>query len=477
MGEWIACLLSVFVLPCSKYRLTVAFLHLDAPHQAVNGSTLVSADPNASKLCFGATIPTSTPQAEQTIHRSLQSNPQQGGGTGALSNCSSPAAQFAISASTSTPGTVVHKASGLCLTVGRCAASPPPAPTRSLPSGTHPCDIYESTGNACVAAHGMTRALFAAYEGALYSVLRASDNATQNISVKVAGGYANTGLQDTFCAGTWCTVDKIYDQTPNGNHLGIFGPDKGVNASQDKHRIGGHDVYSANFSKPGLGYRNINKTSANSTCAGPGVCTGPGVSIAVGEEAESMYMVVSGKHFNNHCCFDYGNAERNAHDNGDGTMESLYFGSDEAWWRERPANKTGPWIMADIENGMYAGDDNIDPDAVRTWGIDYVTAMLKGRHCQIVLKGGNAQEGLLTTLYDGVRPQHNLYQPMRKEGGIILGTGGDNSRGAVGTWFEGAMVSGFVSKETEDAIQKNIVAAGYGKSSTDPHGSDNVLIH
>eukprot|EP01043_Picozoa_sp_COSAG02_P047469 COSAG02_NODE_4554_length_5220_cov_31.069713_7_plen_83_part_01 len=83
-------------------------------------------------------------------------------------------------------------------------------------------------------------------------MLRASDNATQNISVKVAGGYANTGLQDTFCAGTWCTVDRIFDQTPNGNHLGIFGPDKGVNASQDMHQIGGHDVYSANFSEPGL---------------------------------------------------------------------------------------------------------------------------------------------------------------------------------------------------------------------------------
>eukprot|EP01044_Picomonas_judraskeda_P005443 COSAG03_NODE_514_length_7269_cov_6.491353_3_plen_218_part_00 len=87
--------------------------------------------------------------------------------------------------------------------------------------------------------------------------------------------------------------------------------------------------------------------------------------------------------------------------------------------------------MADIENGMYAGDDDIDADAVPTWGIDYVTAMLKGRHCEMALKGGNAQHGVLTTLYDGVRPQHNFYQPMRKEGGIILGTGGDNSRGAV----------------------------------------------
>jgi hypothetical protein len=27
-------------------------------------------------------------------------------------------------------------------------------------------------------------------------------------------------------------------------------------------------------------------------------------------------------------------------------MEALYFGNDEAWWRERPTNKSGPWIMA-----------------------------------------------------------------------------------------------------------------------------------
>lgn len=290
---------------------------------AVKGSTLVSADPNASNLCFGATPPVSTTQVELSGHRYLQSNPQQGGGTGFLSNCSSPAAQFSIGASTVTPGTVVHKASGLCLTLGRCAA-PPPAPGSTSPvSGTHPCDIYKSAGNECVAAHSMTRALFATYAGALYSVSRASDNATQNISVKTAGGFANAALQDTFCAGTWCIVDKIYDQTPNSNHLGIFGPNKGVNASQDRHIVGGHGVYSANFSEPGLGYRNINHTSANATCAGPGFCTGPGVGIAVGEEAESMYMVVSGKHFNSHCCFDYGNAEKNAHDNGDGTMEAL----------------------------------------------------------------------------------------------------------------------------------------------------------
>jgi hypothetical protein len=79
------------------------------------------------------------------------------------------------------------------------------------------------------------------------------------------------------------------------------------------------------------------------------------------------------------------------------------------------------------------------------------------------MKGGDATAGPLQLLYDGVRPQHNLYGPMRKEGGIILGTGGDNSRGAVGTWFEGAVTAGYVSAATEEAVQANIVAAGFGR--------------
>ena len=57
------------------------------------------------------------------------------------------------------------------------------------------------------------------------------------------------------------------------------------------------------------------------------------------------------------------------------------------------------------------------------------------------------------------------YSPRKLEGGIILGTGGDNSDYALGTFFEGAMTAGYASAATEDAIQANIVAAGYGKKS------------
>eukprot|EP01048_Picozoa_sp_COSAG05_P018377 COSAG05_NODE_2675_length_2779_cov_1.849254_3_plen_171_part_00 len=117
------------------------------------------------------------------------------------------------------------------------------------------------------------------------------------------------------------------------------------------------------------------------------------------------------------CCFDYGNAEADGFAGAPGTMEAIYVGNDSQWWRERPTadHQRGPFIMADFEDGMFAGDDYIDPNAVPSWhGMPYVTAMLKGHTCQFSLKGGSAAPsgGLLTTLYDGVRPQHYDYSPM-----------------------------------------------------------------
>jgi formylmethanofuran dehydrogenase subunit C len=53
---------------------------------------------------------------------------------------------------------------------------------------------------------------------------------------------------------------------------------------------------------------------------------------------------------------------------------------------------------------------------------------------------------------------------MHKEGAIILGIGGDNSKGSAGTFYEGVMTSGFPSDATENAVQANIVAAGYSPS-------------
>ena len=55
-------------------------------------------------------------------------------------------------------------------------------------------------------------------------------------------------------------------------------------------------------------------------------------------------------------------------------------------------------------------------------------------------EAGNAQVGALQTVYDGPRPAH--YSPMKKQGAIILGIGGDNSDGAIGGGLGGGGLGG-----------------------------------
>jgi hypothetical protein len=93
----------------------------------------------------------------------------------------------------------------------------------------------------------------------------------------------------------------------------------------------------------------------------------------------------------------------------------------------------------------------------------FVTAMVKGYAGGFALKGGDAQSGVLKTMYSGARPTAAGYNPMKKQGAIILGIGGDNSNGSAGTFFEGCMTSGDPPDAADDAVQANIVAAGYGR--------------
>jgi hypothetical protein len=311
-----------------------------------------------------------------------------------------------------------------------------------------PCDIYAAGGTPCVAAHSTVRALYGAYTGNLYQVRRASDGMTRNIGVQSAGGFANSPSQDSFCTATTCTISIIFDQSAKANHLESAPaggnkntPDNEASATSLKLTIGGHSVYAV-VVNPGIGYR-IDKTSG----------------IATGDEPEGEYMVTSGTNFNGGCCFDYGNAETNNDDDGNGTMEAVYFGHDTAWGT---GGGTGPWVMADLENGLYAGPSFASYPADMSLKSDFVTAMVKGYSGGFALKGGNAQSGTLTTMYNGGRP-YTGYNPMQKQGAIILGIGGDNSNSAAGTFFEGCMTSGDPPDATDDLVQANIVAAGYGR--------------
>jgi hypothetical protein len=314
-----------------------------------------------------------------------------------------------------------------------------------------PCDIYASGGTPCVAAHSTVRALFNSYSGRLYQVRRASNGGTTDVGTLAAGGYANAATQDAFCAGTSCTITIIYDQTSRHNDLfvspagGAGSADAPAVANALPLVVAGHPVYGVHVSA-GVGYRNLNATGT-----------------ARNGQAEGMYMVASGTHVNDGCCFDYGNTEQPAaNDIGNGYMDAVYLGLRCEFG---PCSGSGPWVAADLENGLYQGNgSNTGNQPV---GFNFVTAMNKTNgQTTFALKTGNANSGGLTTQYTGTLPTvKSGYIPLKQQGGIVMGVGGDNSKWSVGSFFEGAMTIGQPSDATDNSVQANIVAAGYAGDS------------
>ena len=87
-------------------------------------------------------------------------------------------------------------------------------------SAEGPCDIYAAAGTPCVAAHAITRALYADYDGPLYRVNKT--DAVLDIGVVATGGVADASAVDAFCPNVGdCFVDIIYDQSGQGNDLGL----------------------------------------------------------------------------------------------------------------------------------------------------------------------------------------------------------------------------------------------------------------
>ncbi len=306
--------------------------------------------------------------------------------------------------------------------------------------------------------------LYATYNGPLYQVLRQSDGKTLDIRVVQPaaspvpdpGGYADAAAQERFCAGTYCWISIIYDQSPQHNDLtqaprgGFSGPALGgfnnlPIADMAPIMVMGHKVYGV-FIEPGMGLRH---NDAKGT--------------AVDDQAEGQYWVVNGKHFNSGCCFDYGNAEIDSRDDDNGTMETLYFGNATPWYSGKG---NGPWIMTDQENNLVGcvnedgskGCPNLPSIPWR-----FVTAIGKGEPHHWASLGGDAQKGALSVMFEGMRV-NPTYDPMRKQGAILLGNGGDNSDGSQGTFYEGAMTAAgtFPSNATDQRVQANILAAGYG---------------
>jgi len=321
------------------------------------------------------------------------------------------------------------------------------------PAITKPCDIYQASNTPCVAAHSTVRALYGAYSGSLYQV-RKADGTTKDIPVDGPGGFVDLSVQDAFCSGTTCNISILYDQSPNHNDLTkspivMWLPNGGseANAAEAGITVSGHRAHGIYVNNP-----SANVAYRNNTAKG----------LATGDEPEAMYMVLDGKRYSTICCFDYGNSSTSGLDDGVGTIEALSWGAETNF--QRGGAGRGPWVAADLENGMFECDD---PQVVCTTNTSitawaFVTGMLKGPSGnRFVLKAGDAQSGALETKWDGARPKG--YTPMKKEGGIILGTSGDGSNYGVGTFFEGCITFGLPSNAADDAIQANVVAASYGR--------------
>ena len=384
-----------------------------------------------------------------------------GGSSGASSSGSGFSSSSGSASASGSSSSGSSSGSGADGSTGSDAAAGPDGGDSGA-SAVGPCDIYQSGDTPCVAAHSTVRALYGSYNGKLYQVQRVADNATKDIYPLGPGGYADSSVQDAFCTQTNCTITIIYDQSPQHNDLpasppSTFLPNGGTPALADLEKItlaGKYPVYGVYVSGGGAGaYRNDNTTG-----------------VAKGNQPEAMYMVVDGTRYTGTCCFDYGNAEASGMDDGNGTMEAVYWGSDTSWGGQGQGN--GPWIAADLENGMYKCNEGGDlvlsqacPTALaQSITSKFATAMLKGpADNTFTLKSADAQSGTLVVQWDGPRPSPSGYYPKQLEGAIILGTGGDGSNGGTGTFFEGAMTAGNPPDAIDNLVQANIVAAGYGQ--------------
>ncbi|KAG5965327.1 hypothetical protein E4U58_002883 [Claviceps cyperi] len=145
------------------------------------------------------------------------------------------------------------------------------------------------------------------------------------------------------------------------------------------------------------------------------------------------------------------NAETSNTDTGAGHMEAIYYGSN-TFWGSGAGN--GPWIMADLEDGLFSG-----------YGPKVNTSRLGpiplGRRGYWSIRGGDSQStAKLSTYYSGPRPSGDGYDPMKKEGAIVLGIGGDNSNGG-----QGRHANGYPSDAANDAVQDDVAAAKYATTS------------
>ena len=351
------------------------------------------------------------------------------------------------------------------------------------PPGGLPGDAAKAAGTPMVAAHSMTRAMFASYTGPLFKAQRVSDTKEQDIGIVPATGLVDLSALSTFCSGTTCKVATLYDQSGSGNDM--WKGDTAANAPMDGSEApklcqlldieywqmsDGTKIPIALGRGWGAGeewtrtpqcLRNRDKTK----------------NMPTGSSPQTTYGIFHQKYVNPGCCFNYGNTGKKIHYTGPGTLSALNF-SKVSYWSK--GTGSGPWVVVDWETGVYAGNiakcnsgaaagttaygctatgENPNPTVTH----DIVTALFKHdgtAHWQG--KNGNAKSGALAVSFDLPTLPKGGYSPLKQEGGLGLGEGGAGDSGGSGGFSEGAVIAGETTDATDEAIQKSIVSV-YGK--------------
>jgi len=349
----------------------------------------------------------------------------------------------------------------------------------STSADTLPGDIAKAAGTPMVAAHSMTRAMFASYTGPLFKALRVSDKQEKDIGIVAATGLVDLSDLSTFCSATTCKVSTLYDQSGNGNDM--WKGDTAANAPMDNGEAPKLcDLLDIEYWQMSDGTKVPlaleHGYESGKSYKSPAQCLrnrDKAKNMPKGATPETQYSVFHGKYANDNCCFNYGNTGDKIHYTGPGTLSSLNF-SRAAFWTKGIG--TGPWVMVDFEQGVYAGNiakssasvptsvarsaTGENPNPTITY--DIVTALMK--HDGVshwALKAANAKSGDLAVSID-LSSLPNGYSPLKQEGGLGLGEGGAGDSNGAGGFSEGAVIAAETTDATDNAIQKSIVSV-FGK--------------
>jgi hypothetical protein len=341
---------------------------------------------------------------------------------------------------------------------------------------TLPGDVAQAAGTPFVAAHAMTRALFAAYTGPLFKALRDSDKQEKDIGVVPATGLVDLGTLDSFCSGTTCKVTTLYDQSGNGNDM--WRGDTSANAPMDNGEAPKLcDLMAIDYWQLSDGTKIPVVVETGAMWKDKSQCLrnrDKTKNMPTGAKPQTTYAIFHAKYLNNNCCFNYGNTGNRIHYTGPGTLSALNFSKIEFWSK---GTGSGPWVMVDWEQGVYAGNlakcgsgvpasaectttgENPNPSVT----FDIVTTLFK--HDGVAhwaAKYGNAKAGALAVSFDLPTLPKGGYSPLKQEGGLGLGEGGAGDPNGTGGFSEGAVMAGETTEATDDAIQASIVS-DYGR--------------